>query len=127
LGQGQHTLLSAGLLDLLCRAYPDQSVMWLEFLHRLVRVVDEGEARALASTIVGPEAEDADLILVGFVELGELFSKFVLGAVGPAGVKYIPNQARESAQDPYSSSGWEKGQMQRSRQDLPHTRPSVFD
>jgi hypothetical protein len=64
------TLLSASLLNLLCGAHPDQSVMWLELLHRLVRVIDEGEACALASTVVCSESEDTDLVFVCFVQLG---------------------------------------------------------
>ncbi len=68
------TLLSAGLFDLVCSSHPDQPVMWLELLHGLVRVVDQGESGALASTVMRSESEDADLIFVCFVELGELFS-----------------------------------------------------
>lgn len=44
--------------------------MRLEFLHRFVRVVNEGEASALPSTVVRSETENADLVLVGLVELG---------------------------------------------------------
>lgn len=65
-----HTLLSASLLNLLCGTHPDQSVMWLELLHRLVRIIDEGETCALASTVVCPESENADLVFVCFVQLG---------------------------------------------------------
>ena len=41
--------------------------MRLKFLHHLLRIVDEGEAGALAAAILCPEAEDGDLVLVGFV------------------------------------------------------------
>lgn len=64
--------------------------MWLEFLHRLVRVVDEGETGALASAVVCSKAKDADLVFVGFVELGEFLSQFIFGAVRAAGVEDIP-------------------------------------
>jgi hypothetical protein len=60
--------------------------MRFKFLHRLVRVVDESKPSALASTVVRSESKYADLVFVGFVELGKLFSKFILGAVRSAGV-----------------------------------------
>lgn len=63
--------------------------MRFEFLHRLVRVVDEGEASALATTVMCSESKDADLILIGFVELRELFSEFIFGAIRAVGVEDI--------------------------------------
>ena len=48
--------------------------MWLELLHRLVRVVDECESCALAATVLCSEAEDIHLVLVGFVEFCEFAS-----------------------------------------------------
>lgn len=84
------TLLPAGLLDLAGHADADQSVVRLELLHRLVGVVDESEAGALATTVLGPEAEAVDLVLVGLVELGQLVAELILGDVGAVGVEDIP-------------------------------------
>jgi len=66
------TLLSARLLDLTRYPNPDQPVVWLELLQRFRRVVDEGEASALATTILRPKAENCNLILACLVEFGQL-------------------------------------------------------
>jgi hypothetical protein len=63
------TLLSAGLLDLGGLAVTDEPVVGLELLHRLGAVVDEGEASGLATTVLGAETEDGDLVLVRLVKL----------------------------------------------------------
>lgn len=55
-----------------------------------MRVVDEGETSALATTILGAEAEDGDLVRVGLVELGQLLAKLGLGDVGTVRVEDIP-------------------------------------
>lgn len=65
-------LLAGGLLDLGGVADTDQSVVGLELLHGLYRIVDEGETGGLAATVLGAHAEDVDLILVRLVDLGEL-------------------------------------------------------
>lgn len=83
------TLLSGGLLDLGGHANTDQTVVGLELLHGLVGVVDESEASGLATTVLGAETEDGDLVLVGLVELGELLTELVLGDVGTVGVEDI--------------------------------------
>merc|ERR1712098_131615 len=82
-------LLPAGLLDLVRLAVPHQSVMGLESLHRLAAVVDEGKARALAATILSPEAEDGDLVLAALVQFGELGAELVLGDVRAVGVQDV--------------------------------------
>ena len=92
----KRTLLSAGLLDLVRLAVPHQSVMGLESLHRLAAVVDEGKARALAATILSPEAEDGDLVLAALVQFGELGAELVLGDVGAVGVEDIATQQCQS-------------------------------
>lgn len=84
------TLLPAGLLDLVGHADTDQPVVRLELLHGLVGVVDESEAGALATTVLGPEAEAVDLVLAGLVELGKLLAELILGDVGTVGVEDIP-------------------------------------
>jgi len=61
----------------------------LELLHGLVGVVDESEAGGLATTVLGAETEDGDLVLVGLVELGELLAELILGDVGTVGVEDI--------------------------------------
>jgi hypothetical protein len=51
-------LLPARPFHLLCQPVPHQSVVRLEFLQRLLGLVDECEAGALATTKVSAEAED---------------------------------------------------------------------
>lgn len=63
--------------------------MRLKFLHRLVRVVDERESGALAATILCPEAEDRDLVLVGFVDICEFLAELVFGNVGAVWVEDV--------------------------------------
>jgi len=85
----QRTLLSAGLLDLGGLAVTDESVVGLELLHGLGAVVDEGEAGALATTVLGAETEDGNLVLVGLVQLGELLAELILGDVRAVGVEDV--------------------------------------
>ena len=63
--------------------------MRLKLLHRLIRVVYQREPRAFATAILCPEAEDGDLVLVGFVELGEFVAEFVFGDVGAVRVEDV--------------------------------------
>ena len=70
--------------------------MGLEFLHRLGGVVDEGEAGGLAATELCPQAEYADLVLVGLVETSKLFPEVLLGDVGAAGVEDVTASRRNS-------------------------------
>lgn len=88
-GNRKRTLLSRGLLDLGGHANTDKTVVGLELLHGLVGVVDESEASGLATTVLGAETEDGDLVLVGLVELGELLAELILGDVGTVGVEDI--------------------------------------
>lgn len=81
--------MSGGLLDLVGHADADKTVVGLELLHGLVGVVDEGEASGLATTVLGAETEDGDLVLVGLVELGELGAELILGDVGAVRVEDI--------------------------------------
>ena len=85
----QHTLLSARLLDLRRNPYSNQPIMGLELLHCLNRIIDQCEARALATTVLCPETEDGDLVFAGFVEFGELAAEFVFRDIGAVGVKDI--------------------------------------
>lgn len=66
----QLTLLSASLLFLRRHAHSDESVMWLELLHRSLVFVNQCETRALASTVLRTETEHGDLVLLGLVKLG---------------------------------------------------------
>ena len=88
----KRTLLSAGLLDLGGLAVTDEPVVGLELLHRLGAVVDEGEASGLATTVLGAETEDGDLVLVGLVQLGELLAELILGDVRAVGVQDVTVQ-----------------------------------
>lgn len=64
--------------------------MGLELLHGLGGVIDEGEASGLATTELGAETEDVDLVLGGLVEGGQLLAELVLGDVRTVGVEDIP-------------------------------------
>jgi hypothetical protein len=66
------------------------------------------------------ESEDADLILVGFVELGNFFSKFIFGAIWAAGVKNVP--AKSEVSNALVLNPWGRW-----RSIASHTRPSVSD
>lgn len=63
--------------------------MRLELLQGLSGVVDESEAGALATTVLGAETEDGDLVLVGLVERRDLFAELILGDVGTVGVEDV--------------------------------------
>lgn len=91
---GVRTLLPGGLLDLVGEADADEPVVGLELLHGLLGVVDEGKAGALATTVLGAEAEDGDLVLLGLVELGKLLAELILGDVGAVGVEDVPAVVR---------------------------------
>jgi len=78
--------LSAGLLDLGCNTNTNQSEVWLEFLQRLGRIVDEGETGCLSTTILSLETENIDLVFAGLVYFGKLASELVLGDVGAVGM-----------------------------------------
>lgn len=103
-----HTLLSARLLNLGCLAVSHQSVVWLELLHRLGRVVHECETCALATTVLCLEAEDGDLVLGRLVKFGELAAELILGDVGAVWVKDIAVERSSLAwrwHPGYSSAG----------------------
>lgn len=63
--------------------------MRLEFLHGFVRIVHQGEASALATTVLRTEAEDVHLVLVGLVEVGNLLAELIFGDVGAVGVEDV--------------------------------------
>ena len=87
------TLLPARLLDLGRLSVSHESVVRLELLHRLARVVDEREAGALATTILRPETEARDLVLARLVQFAELAAELILGDVGAVGVEDIAVRA----------------------------------
>lgn len=93
------TLLSAGLLDLVGEADTDQAVVRLELLHGLGGVVDKGEAGGLATTELGAQTEDGDLVLAGLVETGELVTELILGDVGAVGVQDVTMKGIQSQLD----------------------------
>lgn len=82
--------MPAGLLNLARHAVPHEPVVGLELLHRLIAVVDESEAGALAATVVCLESKDGDIVLLGLVKLAELLAEFVLGDVCAVGVEDVP-------------------------------------
>jgi hypothetical protein len=83
------TLLSRCALRLGGEAHADQSVLRLELLHGLGRVVDEGETGCLATTELRAQTEDGDLVLLGLVHGGKLLTELLLGDVGAAGVQDV--------------------------------------
>ena len=96
----ERTLLSAGLLDLGGLAVTDEPVVGLELLHGLGGVIDESEAGGLATTELGSETEDGDLVLLGLVERTELLTELLLGDVGTVGVEDVTiKRNRRSAQE----------------------------
>lgn len=66
--------------------------MWLELGEGLWGVVDEGESSGLATTELGLETEDVDLLLLALVELSELATEVVLGDVGAVWVQNVTVQ-----------------------------------
>ena len=81
--------------------------MGLKLLHHLMRIVDEREAGALAAAILCPEAEDRDLVLVGFVQLGEFGAELVFGDVGAVWVEDVAVvEARLVDMDCCNSTVW---------------------
>lgn len=86
----KHTLLSAGTLGLGGHANTDETVDGLKLLHGLGGVVDQGKASGLATTELGSQAENLDLVLLGLVHAAELLAELLLGDVGTAGVEDIP-------------------------------------
>jgi hypothetical protein len=82
-------LLSGCALGFDGEANTDQSVLRLELLHGLGGIVDEGKASGLATTELGAQAEDGDLILLGLVHAGDLLTELLLGDVGAAGVQNV--------------------------------------
>lgn len=63
--------------------------MRLELLHHLITVVDEREPRALATAVLGAEAEDRDGVFGGFVKLGEFRAELIFRDVGAGGVENV--------------------------------------
>lgn len=86
----KRTLLAGGLLDLGGGTNADQTVGGLELLQGLGGVVDQSEAGGLATTVLGAETEDGDLVLVGLVQVGQLLAELILGDVGAVGVEDVP-------------------------------------
>lgn len=88
----KHTLLSAGTLGLGGHADTDKAVDGLKLLHGLGGVVDQGKASGLATTELGSQAENLDLVLLGLVHAAELLAELLLGDVGTAGVQDITTE-----------------------------------
>lgn len=63
--------------------------MGLELLHGLGRVVDESKTSGLATTELGAQTEDGDLVLASLVQAGELVAELILGDVGAVGVQNV--------------------------------------
>jgi hypothetical protein len=55
-----------------------------------MRVVDEGETSALATTILSTEAEDGDLVFGGLVEIGKLVTEIIFRDIRPVWVEDVP-------------------------------------
>lgn len=85
----KRTLLARRLLDLGGGTNADQTVGGLKLLQGLGGVVDQSEAGGLATTVLGAETEDGDLVLVGLVQVGQLLAELILGDVGAVGVQDV--------------------------------------
>ena len=90
----KRTLLAGSLLDLGGGTNADQTVGGLELLQGLGGVVDQSESSGLATTVLGAETEDGDLVLVGLVQVGQLLAELILGDVGAVGVEDIPGRQK---------------------------------
>lgn len=88
--------MSGGTLGLGGVAVPDLAVLGLELLQGLGGVVDKTETGSLAATELGAQTKDADLVLLGLVESGELVSQLLLGDVGAAGVEDVTVKKKTS-------------------------------
>ena len=93
--------MSAGLLDLVGLSVAHKSVVWLELLHGLSGIVEEGETSALATTELGAESEDGDLVLVHLVETGKLLAELILGHVWARWVEDVTVSYHVSGCFPY--------------------------
>jgi hypothetical protein len=96
------TLLSAGTLDLGAETESDEAVQRLELLHGLGGVVDESETSGLATTELGAETEDGDLVLLGLVEATELLTELILGDVGAVGVEDVTARINHGQHFPFN-------------------------
>jgi hypothetical protein len=74
---------------MLRKTYSDETVLGLELLGSLKRVVDQGESGSLATTELGLVAKAEDNFLLSLVHLGELLTELVLGHIGTAGMDDI--------------------------------------
>lgn len=100
-------LLPGGALDLGSVAVSDQAVDGLESLHSLGGLVDESESGASATTELGLDTEDGNLLLAGLVQLGEAITELILGDVGPVGVQDVNDHllaAKERVGDELAST-----------------------
>ena len=75
------TLLSAWSFSLRSLSVSYESVCWLEFLHGLGGVVDEGKAGALPTTVLCSKAEYGDLVLGRFVQFTQLAAELIFGDI----------------------------------------------
>jgi hypothetical protein len=67
--------------------------VWLELLHGLGGIVEEGKAGALATTELCSETEDGDLVLGELVKLAELLAELILRDVGARWVEDVTVKA----------------------------------
>jgi len=85
-------LLPASLFNLGLHSVTNKSVTWFKSLHGLSRVIDETKAGAFATTELGTESENGDMVLVGLVCLTELITELILGDVCAIWMKDINNK-----------------------------------
>ena len=70
-------------------SYPYKPEFWLILLEEIHRVIDESEARRLAATKVGSEAEADNHIRCGLVHFCQLLPQLRLGDAGTIRVQDI--------------------------------------
>lgn len=86
------TLLLGDLVDLLGKTVANETVTGLELLEGVDGVVDQTEASGATTTVVVLEVEDADLVLLNFVALGQALADLVLGDVALGGVDNVNDE-----------------------------------
>lgn len=74
--------------------------MRLELLHHLMAVVYQSEPGRFPSTVLCAETEAGNLVLVGFVELGDFLAEFVFGDVGAVRVEDVTVEGRDQTSSP---------------------------
>ncbi len=81
-----------GFLAVSKEPYPDKTVVGLNVLGVLERIIDQGKTRSLGTTEGGSKAEDEDaFVVLHVVALGQLSPKFLALGGSTARVEHVQN------------------------------------